>query len=405
MADCRDWLATLWPASFKGFPFYVEKDEQEGSRRVVVHEFPMRDDPFLEDLGEGAAYFSASAYVANDAADADAIAFVGILAAIGPGLLVLPTQGPRLVRALTWRREASRDRHGYIAFEVRFAREGAAGALASAPFRGQLVFAAVDLLATAAAVAFSSAVVVEDVADFVIEDTVASVENVAASIEATRVSLPVAPETSAAVRDLATTIFDTGPDLVSRETGADPAFVSTTFEAVRTMGEGLEGDAGVSAFADMADDWQFAASGVYPTANRRAADVNLGAVARVARLAAIGAYAEAMTRRTFGSRGEGITARADAAERFDAELELSAGAENADVFIALQGIRGALVEYLSRVITDLAPVVSIEVPLSMPSLWWAWRLYADPSRAAEIVARNDVPHASFIPTEFEALAR
>ena len=41
----------------------------------------------------------------------------------------------------------------------------------------------------------------------------------------------------------------------------------------------------------------------------------------------------------------------------------------------------------------------------MPSLWWANRLYGDAKRADEIVERNGVKHASFMPPEFEALAR
>lgn len=403
--DCRDWLRSMWPASFKGFPFYVERDSQEGGRRVVVHEFPMRDDPFLEDLGESANYFSASAYVANETADLDAIGFAAILAASGPGLLVLPTLGPRLVRCVTWKRDAAKDRHGYIAFDLRFAREGIGGALISAPFQGQLVFAAVDVLATAARVAFSGSLITSDVSDFVVEDTIAAVENVAATIEAGRTSTPVEPDASGTVRDLASTLFNGAGTIVSRSTGADPAFVDLTFEALRTMGEGLSGETGATLFAGIADDWTFALPSSWPTVSRRLRDSNLAAVARVARLAALGAYAEAMTRRTFGSRAEGINARAEAAERFDSELEDCVGAENSETFVALQSIRGALVEYLSREITDLAPVVVISAPRSMPSLWWGWRLYADPTRAAEIVARNVVPHASFVPTDFEALAR
>ena len=40
----------------------------------------------------------------------------------------------------------------------------------------------------------------------------------------------------------------------------------------------------------------------------------------------------------------------------------------------------------------------------MPSLYWAWRLYGDPLRAADLVARNAVRHPSFMPETFVALA-
>jgi prophage DNA circulation protein len=63
------------------------------------------------------------------------------------------------------------------------------------------------------------------------------------------------------------------------------------------------------------------------------------------------------------------------------------------------------VDFLSRAILDLAPVISVSANLVMPSLFWAWRLYADPARSTQLVTRNKVIHPSFLPAEFEALAR
>src|SRR4051812_3571767 len=83
--QARDWLKTLWPASYKGVPFYVEWDEEEGRRRIVEHEFPMRDDPFLEDLGEGVRHYRVDAYVASDGADGEAAAVIAVCAMRGPG--------------------------------------------------------------------------------------------------------------------------------------------------------------------------------------------------------------------------------------------------------------------------------------------------------------------------------
>ena len=40
----RDWLTTLWAASFKGVPLKVERDAEAAGRRIRIHEFPMRDD-------------------------------------------------------------------------------------------------------------------------------------------------------------------------------------------------------------------------------------------------------------------------------------------------------------------------------------------------------------------------
>ena len=132
---------------------------------------------------------------------------------------------------------------------------------------------------------------------------------------------------------------------------------------------------------------------------------NQAAAYRLARLAALTAWAEAMLRATYPDRPSGVTARGLVAERFEAEQYALAGAEDAALYVAIEDLRGRVIEYFSALINDLAPVIAVETPLVFPSLFNAWRLYADPSRAAEIVARNAVRHPSFVPKAFTALQR
>ena len=74
MTIARDWLNSLWPASYKGVPFQVDSDSEKGGRRKAVHQFPGRDDYFIEDLGGDKREFSVTAYLASDTADIDAAA-------------------------------------------------------------------------------------------------------------------------------------------------------------------------------------------------------------------------------------------------------------------------------------------------------------------------------------------
>lgn len=402
MATCRDWLSTLWSASYKGVPFYAEQTSQEGGRRLVVHEFPFRDDPFIEDLGEKAATFSITAYVASDAADIEAAAFSAILASDGPGLLVLPTHGPIEARCETFSRKQEKDRHGYIAFEAKFYRDGSLGALVSVPFLGQMIFAAVDLLASAAVGQFSKGVSVVGYADFVSEGTTAAIEDVAASIETIRTTYAIDQTISATARDEISTLFDLGSSAVDRFAGVDASsIVGGMFSAVRTLSSGMDPTDASKAFVDVLADFSIPSIPAVGTSHQIRLATNRGAIAQGARLAALSAYAEGLARRTFLARPEGVTARADAAEFFDAEM---ARATTPEVVVGVQKVRNAVVDYLSKTITTLAPVVTVEAPLLMPSLWWAWRLYGDPTRSDEIVARNGLKHPSFVPKTFEALA-
>lgn len=405
MADCRDWLATLWRASYKGFPFFVERDDEAGGRRIVVHEFPMRDEPYLEDLGEAARFFEATAYVASDTADTDAGRFSTLLASVGPGLLVLPTHGPRLVRCLTFARDRAKDRHGYIGFKLKFVRQGASSALTSVSMLANRLISAVDGLVSVAATAFASGVSAIERPDYVVSAATDQIVRSAGSIEAIRTTNTVDPLTSADVRDATTDLIQIAPDLVNRLTGADPNYVERVFEAVRDLGDAMPAADAARAMVETVEHWAPAGFPLGATPNGILAASNASEVARSFRLALLSAYAEALIRVGYASRQEAISARADLAERFEAELEQSAGLNPADLYVAIQEIRNAAIEYLSAAIIDLAPVVTVEANIALPSLYWSWRLYQDPTRATELIARNKVRHPSFFPLTFEALAR
>jgi hypothetical protein len=405
MSIARDWLKTLWAASYKGTPFFVERDAEDGGRRIVVHLFPMRDDPYLEDLGEDKRSFDVTAYVASDSADTDAGTLVATCATRGPGVMVLPTHGPRLVRCLNFRRERSKDKHGYIAFTLTFIREGAASALISVAMLANLVFIAADSAALAIAASFVANIATAQQADFVVEAASDGVQNAASTIEAIRSTEPVDPTVSAAQRAEIQSIFDATPEAIS-----DPVNVGTLpariIASARAIGGAMPAANEVSAFEQVATDPSLIVTiaAAYPTPSRRQAALNDAAAKQLLLLAAITAYCEGVARMTFTDRQSAITVRANVAEYTEAILQVIPAGE-IDLFHAIEALRNATISFLSRSIIDLAPIVGVEANLILPSLWWAWRLYADPNRSTELVDRNLVVHPSFMPTKFEALAK
>jgi hypothetical protein len=122
------------------------------------------------------------------------------------------------------------------------------------------------------------------------------------------------------------------------------------------------------------------------------------------RLAALISYCEAVAKVTLSDRPAAITLRANVSRFFDEQLN-SLRSEEYDLFHSMTSLRDATVEYLSRTIIDLAPVVRVSANFEMPSLYWAWRLYADPTRSTQLVDRNRVEHPSFMPPKFEALGK
>lgn len=407
----RDWTKTLWPASFKGVPFWSERSQESGGRRVVEHEFPMRDDPFLEDLGEALRKFDVTAYLASDAADAEASALAAVCAERGPGLLVLPMQGQVLVRCLEFARDHEKDRLGYIAFNLKCTREGASFSIASVASLANLVFIAADALAIAAAASFAANFVISGLqaarepVDFVIAAATDGLQVAAATLEAVRTAGTVEPAASAAQRDAIQLVFDQIPNLLT-----DPATLADgpieIIGIARALGDAMDPSSAVRAFEAVITDPALTAplASAYSTRNLRAAAINDAAARRILRLAAFSAFCEAVARVSLTDRPMAITLRANVAEFSEAEIVELPAAE-IELVHAIEIMRDAVVTYLSKSILDLAPVLNLEANRSMPSLFWAWRIYQDPVRSIELAARNKVAHPSFMPTVFEALAR
>lgn len=438
----RDWLKDLWLSSFKGVPFWTERDQESGGRRIVKHQFPMRDPPFLEDLGEDLREFDVTAYLASDAADAESAALVAACASRGAGILVMPVQGPVMVRCVSWSRDSFKDRAGYIAFSLKCTREGASSAMVSVAMSANLVFAAAESVASSIATSFLDGLALVGLPDYVVGGVVAGVQDGIATLEALRSTEPVDVTASSTQRRAIASLFDLAPVLVpvpvatgeaavsvaaaqavlarsvqdvngvvtdpSAIENAGPAAIPLQVIAIaRALGDALPPVSAVRAFEAVVTEPGFASvvvpGRVYPTPGRRAEAENAEQVFRLLRLAALTAYCEAVARVPLADRPAGITLRANVAEYFEAEVG-DLPPSQLDLIRAIGALRDATIAYLSRKVVDLAPVIRLEANLPMPSVFWAWRLYQDPSRASELVARNRVVHPSFMPAQFEALA-
>lgn len=83
----------LLPASFRGIPFHVNGAGAEVGRRVQVHEYPQRDQPWSEDLGRATRGFTVDAFVIGERYIEDAQALMAAAEEEGAGTLVHPWLG------------------------------------------------------------------------------------------------------------------------------------------------------------------------------------------------------------------------------------------------------------------------------------------------------------------------
>jgi len=421
MAPQANRIGTLEKASFRGAEFYVETDKIETGRRLVVHQFPHRDTPYVEDMGRDANKVQVTAYVANANAEQAARSLKSACEQRGAATLRLPLDTLK-AHCEKCTRDFAKDKLGHIAFSLQFVRDGEGAAPLPVAYLARLVFAAAGGLAAPLAALAGSQLRTLGLPSFVAESATGIVRQVVAAIDAVRATLPIsetiAPALAVRLQDMhdeAATLAVAGsvPNAwggtaffaTQREASASPLVAALTgaISAVRTAATDQAAAAReLEALAGFEVEQQ---PGVIHTTARRQEQSNAQVIAQIVRVQALAERAVALTESEITDRRAAIAARASIAEAIDAEMDRLAGGEAHTVFVALSDVRGRAAEHFTRLLADLAPVIRAGVPQSMPSLWWANALYGDASRAPELVARNRVIHPSFMPVEIEALAR
>jgi hypothetical protein len=215
------------------------------------------------------------------------------------------------------------------------------------------------------------------------------------------------PATTANVTGLMTALialYNAIPFLVEPGIGVDPSVSRGLIALACGLAGAMAPDDAAAAFAQAVDLTADATPSPTSTPNRLTDAANAEIVARFARMVYLAAYTEALVLSTYATRAQAITARADCVQRFERELDLCGFARDIGVATALTAMRDRCVAYLTQAIINATPVLTVSAPIALPALWWAWRLYQDPTRAAQLISRNDVPTCEFMPIQFEALA-
>lgn len=416
---CRDWTTTLRRASYRGVGFFVEGDSIEVGRRLVVHEFPGSDEPFIEDLGAKAKHITVTAYLTGQALGEIEVLEGGLREACelaGPGTLTIPL-GQFSVHCETCRRDYAKDKQGYIAVHLKFVVDGAN----VQPFPLLGLARAIEFAAHAIALAnaFARTFATIGHASYVSIAAAVGLQDFLAALESAARSQPIAPDVLAPMLRTTGDAFTNAATLVAIGSPGDrytlTSYVGNSTEAL----DAPLADIVAGLFAALLDglgpqdaatmcagfiDWGITPTRITVPSTRRIA-ANAIAFNNLVRAAAIANYAVAVTLREYADVRDARQARADAAEFFDAALSGINGWEMFDVASQLSELRGQVAQHLSRLVATLAPIQVVSSPARMPALYWANRLYGDYSRAPELVDRNGIKHPLFMPPEFEALTR
>lgn len=409
MATWRDQLGkatfpdgrVLIGATFRGVTFFVESGERSGGRRSVVHEYPLRDEPFVEDLGRRARSFTVDAYILG----ADYLArrdhLIEALEEAGPGELAHPAYGVLSVLPTSFRVRESTADGGMARFSIDFDETAAAPAAPVATVAATAaVGAAVDEALVAVGADFEAAYQVDGEPAYALVSLASIISSAGAALDAALAPVVLATQDLAVLkRDLDELVLDA--DALVRQ----PFLITSRFAAalVSLTAMPLRPSLGIRALLQAYGLSPGVARPAATTATRVLERLNYDALLGLVRVVLVAQAARLAAAETFASYDEAVAARDAVAAALEEQADMAGDA----TYAALSQLRADLVRAVPGEASDLPRLVNVTPPATVPSLVLAHRLYGDLSREADLVTRNRVERPGFIPggVQLEVLSR
>ena len=384
----------LRPASFKGVPFFVDESTLGGGHRAQVHEYVERKDHYTEPLGPKAETFPVTAHLLGDDVFEQRDRLIEALKS-GSGTLVLPVDGEIEALCLDWSVRVKITGEGRIArLGLTFVQSGKNQFPEAAVDTGRVVHEQSDVGIVALSDRFFDLFKMPALnPTFVVDAAVllglTIVDAIAAAIgradadtdekdDQLRVAAALGSDLSAIVQQPAT--------LASRLTALYRSFSDLDAPARIAIGELQELGAILDPFATVDQT----------TSHRTREAQNQAALQDLNRRTAVVEMARVATRADLVSSDDASALRDELDETLDAEILAAGDAGDDQVFAELRELRAKVVRDLDARGARLPSIRTFRMPATLPALVIASRLYDDPTRDAEIVARNGIRAPGFI---------
>lgn len=420
------WKDRLRAASFRGAAFGVQEHSSEQGRRVVVHEYPGRDKPYVEDLGAKAKGFTVRGFVVGLDYQSARDALLDAVNAPGPGQLVHPYLGTLRVVCTAASVSESGEAGGMAVFDLTFVEAGESRYPAAETDPAGSLLDAADNLDDMLADAFGNWFDLNGLPDFLsldnlqaLTERIQKLGSLGGLLDLVKQSpfLRQVQQLLGAVGGLAALPAVLGSRIIGLFTGITGSFrnplggimgltkafrggrrsVSRPLPAAPTPYQRAEHNhLAVQVLFEAA-----ALSAAAATAVVRPDDVHIelpqpggnfgqaagGQPSRIAPRAA--------TPPLFESLDEAVALRRTLLEWLD---ELAPHLPDA-VFSAVQDLRAAIVQALPGTDNDLPRLVDYTPARPLPVVVLAYRLHGDARRSSEILRHNPVPHPGFMPVK------
>lgn len=396
------WRDALQRASFRGVPFWVDTDAVPVGRRTQVHEYPQRDEPYVEDLGRRTRKFAMAAFVIGDDCLAQRDALLKALDTAGEGELVHPWLGRLTVTAADCEMSHDRREGGMVRFDLVFVEAGKLEfPSARANSRRQASLAAEGLWSSAQA-RYKDAMALIDTARInlntargalsavhaLIQRQFAPLAGILGDIDALVDAVVNAPDSIlGAFASYFGGLVPGGGYTASLTSISSAADTAVALERTAPAG-GTDTAGAVRAVADLVQD-----AALYQ-AVREAASLEVAPPLAVASPPSLQQQiAQPMTAPEVPIADDVIAVR----ESLKAVLWASALRAPHDHYQTLAEARLQVDRHLTEVAAAGVRLERMTPLQSMPALVLAYRRFGDAHRASEIITRNRISHPGFLP--------
>ena len=376
-----------YKGSFRGVPFLTESSQGPLGRRVVIDEFPKKDEASSEDLGLKARSFNLSIFVIGSDWEQQRDALETAIEKEGPGELIHPWRGAMNVTITDCQVSENIAQGSRVSWTISFTKVGTKSQPTVRADTVAVVDAASDKALAAVQDDFAEEFTVEDVPEFVEQDAISQVNEALDSIKAATQGmlpdmtvLPAFTSNAGKIISKVTNLLRIPTNLASQFTGQISGIL------------GL-GNSPLAAFNALKRLFGYQPNKVVrSTPSRIQQDNNRTAVTSLVRRAGVIEAARATSSIEFDSQDQAVAIRDIVIDAINNE-QLTA---SDDVFVALTDLRTAVVNDINTRAVDLSKVVAYTPKATMPAVVLAYRLYGDATRDQEIVARNSISHPGFV---------
>ncbi len=387
------WRDQLRDASFRGAAFQVEASDSAHGRRTALHEYPLRDKPFSEDLGRKSRQINLEAIVIGDNYMGARDALISALEQPGLGRLVHPYFGEMQVSVADYGHVRESTKEGGMArITLAFVESGdviypssttdtstatnnaadAASTTAVDSFAGGFTISGLPAFASLSALGTITEALgqVRALARFPLGDILGRgiLEGLIGALDDGASSMLNAPSTlGQSIFDVVTALRTTAPDAA---TAVAPLVALAAFTPAQTL------------------PVPFTSTRVTEAANR-------AAIVALVRTAAITEAARAIADMDFDSYDQAQAVLGTVLAPIDTLLDATT---DDTVYAAVNTLRATVARDVATRGANLARIVRYTPPATLPALVIAYGLYEDPERDVDILTRNNIARPGFVPS-------